>query len=702
MLTVKEAVFTEPEEAYRKLTYLQIRLWHEQYAVNFIVQDLRPEQILKNEIQAYWEGRIQEIHGWANIIDQIVEAIVDAVRGPLRWLWNTFIRPALTTILTWLKENIPPLYETIVETLKHVRNVGVTLIGVYNVLKKDVLDFLGGIWHTALSTVSYLKETIWGILKGIWNFLQTAFQTIQQLFSKIRFEVGAEQKWTREHLKSVILESTTDLRKAQEKAWKDIVEKVSGAFETLSQQVAALPQAIAAGFQTAVSFIYDILKGIWEEVILPFGQTIVEGLREAVGKFVGFLREAYQNILTAISELSPILPEKSVQTLALLTGVLGATAAGIYGISLIPELSHPLRKIGIIEIAHKIVDWIGPSTLFAFAAGALMGAAVKTPLTYYVNYIVRSKLPDLSDFREMLSRWRLSDEEFKLYMKYYGLDEKWFPIFKELANTPMSVAYLRYYAANFGYHYKQIHEELTRRGYSKTSVEMMHQMLAVEEIRTVRGLLESELMKHYMYGYMSREEFLQELKGLRYTEVQSKLLAQYGELVSQRYDIYDKIKALQYMVRRGKITLQEYAAELKKLGLRDDKIVRMVQIEMARAPENIQATDTEIVKAYGRSVAIKRFKEGITTEKDLEEELRMLGYVDSEIRRLKIYALLERDYDVAMTVLSAVKRAYKKKKIGDEMFISLLRQYGFTDDRILLELQLLKLEMGLFPEETGA
>jgi len=698
MLTVKEAVFTQPEEAYRKLTYLQTKLWYEQYAVNFIIQDLRPEQILKNEIQAYWEGRIQEIHGWTNIVDQIVSAITEAIREPLEWLWNTFIRPALDTILTWLKENIPQLYETILSTVQLLRNIGITLTEIFNKISTDILNALGTIGVTLSNTWNWLRETAWNILLNIWNTLINAVQTIQQLFSRIRFEIGAEQEWTRKEITGKILETETNLREAMEKAWKDVTEKVSGLFETLSQQVAALPQTIAAAFQTAISFLSDVFQTIWNEVLVPFSQTIVEGLREAVNKFVGFLREAYENILTAISELSPILPEKSVQTLALLTGVLGATAAGIYGISLIPELSHPLRKIGIIEIAHKIVDWIGPSTLFAFAAGALMGAAVKTPLTYYINYIVRSKLPDLSDFREMLSRWRLSDEEFKLYMKYYGLDEKWFPIFKELANTPMSVAYLRYYAANFGYHYEQIHEELTRRGYSKTAVEMMHQMLAVEEIRTVRSLLESELMKHYMYGYMSKEEFLEELKGLRYTEVQSKLLAQYGELVSERYDIYDKIKALQYMVRYGKITLQEYAAELKKLGLRDDKIIRMVQIEMARAPENIQATDQEIVKAYGRTVAIKRFKEGITTEAELEEELRLLGYVESEIRRLKIYALLERDYDVAMTVLSAVKSAYLKKRIGDETFIRLLRQYGFTDDRILLELQLLKLKMGLLPE----
>jgi len=48
-----------------------------------------------------------------------------------------------------------------------------------------------------------------------------------------------------------------------------------------------------------------------------------------------------------------------------------------------------------------------------------------------------------------------------------------------------------------------------------------------------------------------------------------------------------------------------------------------------------------------------------------------------------------------MSVLSAVRSAWDKGEIGDEMFISILRDFGFVDDKIMLELQLLKLKKGL-------
>jgi len=79
----------------------------------------------------------------------------------------------------------------------------------------------------------------------------------------------------------------------------------------------------------------------------------------------------------------------------------------------------------------------------------------------------------------------------------------------------------------------------------------------------------------------------------------------------------------------------------------------------------------------------------------------MLGYSDQWIQRLKIVAMLERDYDFAMSVLSAVKSAWEKEKIGDEVFIQILRDFGFTDDKIMLELQLLKLKKGLLFEGGG-
>ena len=87
------------------------------------------------------------------------------------------------------------------------------------------------------------------------------------------------------------------------------------------------------------------------------------------------------------------------------------------------------------------------------------------------------------------------------------------------------------------------------------------------------------------------------------------------------------------------------------------------------------------------------------TESGFINEMKAIGYSESYARRMLLGARLERDYDFAMTVLRYVKTAYRKKRIDDTRFIDILRSYGFTDDKILLELDLIKLAYGLGLEE---
>jgi hypothetical protein len=241
--------------------------------------------------------------------------------------------------------------------------------------------------------------------------------------------------------------------------------------------------------------------------------------------------------------------------------------------------------------------------------------------------------------------------------------------------------------------------EMLRMGRSVEWMKAFTHLCLIESTRQVRDQYAREILRDYEYGLISRDELEHELRAVGYPETQRTLLLQFADVRSDRADVIEHIKALQFSYRRGKITIDEFKAGLAALGLREDKINRLVAIELARAKEDVGSTQEEEVRAYGRSTVIKRFREGIITEKELVEELKMLGYSDQWIERLKQVARLERDYDFAMTVLRYVKTAYRKKKIDDTRFIEILRSYGFTDEKIELELSLLKLAYGLGIEE---
>jgi len=322
-------------------------------------------------------------------------------------------------------------------------------------------------------------------------------------------------------------------------------------------------------------------------------------------------------------------------------------------------------------------------------------------MKYYYNAMFRPYVLTWGDIMELRSRGKLDDATFVRFMHYYGYDDIYKPYFDELANTPAGYFMLRMMAQTGFFDEKIFKEEIARLGYAKETQDFLFETFKRMVTEPTRGIYSSYIINRYLVGITTTEELEAEAAMLGYYGAQVKQIKM-GALLRDDYEnVKDVISALQYAYRRGKITLDEFRAQLGALGLRADKIQEYLTVERIRAGEEVGTTQEEEVREYGRSTAIKRFKEGLTTTSQLEHELRILGYSEQWIERLKIVAMLERDYDFAMSVLSAVRSAWSSEKIGDEMFISILRDFGFTDDKIMLELQLLKLKKGLLFEGGG-
>ena len=72
----------------------------------------------------------------------------------------------------------------------------------------------------------------------------------------------------------------------------------------------------------------------------------------------------------------------------------------------------------------------------------------------------------------------------------------------------------------------------------------------------------------------------------------------------------------------------------------------------------------EVPSPLGRSTAIKRFREGLTTEPLFRQELELLGYGPGEIERAFSLARLERQFDLFEDRLATLREAYEKDIIS--------------------------------------
>ncbi|MBW2674999.1 MAG: hypothetical protein JRD89_16570, partial [Deltaproteobacteria bacterium] len=375
--------------------------------------------------------------------------------------------------------------------------------------------------------------------------------------------------------------------------------------------------------------------------------------------------------------------------------VAGLSAGGLLAMTKVWDLVHPFKDVIPGQIKAMIYDVTNFKTILGALSGALVTAAIAQPAKYSYNALLRPYLPSWGDVMELRSRGFISDAEFRQAMSYAGYADSWQPWFDELANTPVKYFGLAGIARTGYYDDALFTEEIRRSGYSKPAQQAMLQMFRQTANEALRGMYSSVVVRRYRAGIIDKGGLDAELQMLGYPEQQRKPISIGAQLYYDLDTVEDHIDALRYSYRRGKLSIEELAAGLMGLGLTSDRVSRIVAVEKARASEDVGSTQSEEVRAYGQGTALKRFREGLTTVPDLEQELALMGYSPQWAERMKTVAYLERDYDFAMTVLSYTKSAFRKGYIDDVRFIDILRSYGFTDEKIMLELSLLKLAYNL-------
>ena len=694
-LVVHDLSELKAEEAAEKWAYVANRLFAEQFHQNFYVKDLRSDVRLKYELHAYWEGRISEIHGWNDIIGQVVRPLKNFITNSLNNIWNSVIKPGVTAIIAvyrsiWnrIKSVVTTVYNKVVSVITSVKNI-------YDYVTKTIYTTLSTAYNFIISIPDKIKaiatkavSVVWGWLVSVWrDYIKPGIKTIFKFYkavwdNAVKFAQKAVT-WAKSAWNAI------------QSAWKDVVSKVSGVFEAISKAFAALPQWISSAFQNAFSFFGDVLKGIWTWLVDHIVTPIKNGLVWIWNQLNALIDGAVHGIIGAITSLGQMNPDKAKSAIVLPFKLGLGAALGLGGMTLAGELLHPLKELGLGRISAMIFKFTQYDLITGAIVGALATAAYGAPLKYAFNEIFRPYLPNWRDTMELYSRGTITRDRVLQWSRYNGYPDEFMPFWDELKNSPTGYFGLAGIARTGYWNEEFFREELQRSGYSPTAQQAMFEMFRDQSNEPVRKIYSSTLMKRYQMGILNPEELQGELTMLQYNQAVKTALSKAAVFMRDTVHVTEMIKALQYSYRLGKITIEQFSASLKNLGLVDERVLELVAAEKARAKEELRTTQQEEVRAYGQSVVLRRYKEGIIGDKDLVDELRILGYTGQWIERLKVVAQLERDYDYATTVLRYTKTAYRKKKLPDSKFIEILKSYGFITQKIELELSLTKLAYGI-------
>jgi len=775
------------EEVAKRLRYYVLKLWYEQYKQNFFIKDIRSDVYLKNEIIAFLEGRIDEFHGWSDIIGQITDAVVKPIRDFISSFWSSVMKPGIQALLN----NFYDIWESASSYALSAYN---KTIEIYS-LTGDVYSLI------AQGTNLYLQQLQNNLLALPDSFATLLNSTTQQLQSYVFTSF--------QNFVSIVETSYEGLQSTLEASWNSLVETVSGQLEAVTRGLEALPQSIAAGFNSAISYIWDLILGARQnvdQVSILINKNVVEPVWNALGWVWEWIRDMITNFITTmlntVTVKSQQIKEGNVAAAIELISIPAVSGAAIS--SLVSVLGTKIVGTGIEvgEIGNFLNRLMSVETFTYSLLDPLLSTAIKSPLWQVFNKMFTPRIPEVSDAIKMYWRGLISKEELQDIIMRLGYGGKFLEAYLNFteqipgasdlvrfvvrecfpleALPPAPEEFVKYMAMQ-GYNelwcraYWEAHWELPsfenlreafwrgiiseeefrkyiiwhdykpepRPGISKSDVDIMYELIwrlpgkldarwmlrwgviTKEEFENIikaegyhpewlskiaeaeyynmlldeRTAVKSALESLYVAGLISQEVLREKLKEIKFLDDEINYLIQRANyrLQEKLVDLY--MDALRYALHYEKITLEEYAARLADLGLRDEIVQALVAIEKAKMRTPVQQTPEDQVRAMGYSVVVRRYKEGLITDVELEQELRMLGYDEPRIQQIKILARLERDYDYAMQVLSTVKSAYKRRKIGDGMFIEILRNFGFTDEKILLELNLLKLYMGYLGEE---
>ena len=138
----------------------------------------------------------------------------------------------------------------------------------------------------------------------------------------------------------------------------------------------------------------------------------------------------------------------------------------------------------------------------------------------------------------------------------------------------------------------------------------------------------------------------------------------------------DRVAAWRQALRFERVPESDFRAELAELGVRPEVIEHWVETEHVRAGLDFLPFQEAEVRAAGRGVPVRRFREGLTDRQEFRDELVMLGYKDTDVARFEVQALLEQDANIRLDTLAAYRAGLRTGRLTEPQFRARASQLG--------------------------
>jgi hypothetical protein len=526
-----------------------------------------------------WGKLKKELSDAWDLITSPIRTAIDWIKTRVQWVLDT-AHDIWSSLSTWIRDAWHTVYEAASSAITTVKTwLSSTAHDIMNWVTTQVREVRTWVTTTAID----LGSKTWAWLQELWAWLKPQLQNLHE-----RMEPAVET-WT------------TFWSKSWPDWWKQRAADVTG----IISEVDKVPGWLKEHITDPIS---DVFKDIWSQFTDWFWKIIdyalgkflktvewaTESFTETIlSKVWGAFKWAWDKMTSGISwvieeiakllsHLAPLAPEGGIGALSGLTNIVLIVGGGLAAMTIGGHFCHPFQAIGLGEVASMIYDLCNFKLILGAFMGVMSFCALRTPLTYYFNYILRPRLPDPRESSIMRSRQLITKEDYAKLLGYQGLPDYWHDNMDLLTETRVGYFALANIARNGVFDKELFERDCHRAGYAQEMINMLLDMYQKNASEAVRGLMSGAATNRFKYGYTTEDGFKDELRMLGYSEDQIPVYVAAAKLDYATDYIGNLKTAYQEAVRKGNISMDGYRQALLGLNIVPERVEALVLIERAR------------------------------------------------------------------------------------------------------------------------
>jgi hypothetical protein len=608
--------------------------------------------VVEPVLSAIWDQvtyLVNRVYQWLKDVAAWIWGYISPYVTPLlekiTQIWDT-LKNLGSSIYQWVTESINTIANSILSTVKGVWNwiqdavytVTLSLSSFFNYMlnslssvAKSILNNLSAVYSGILT---WFEGNVLGSLSTLYNAVFAWLQDVKASLTGITTAITAKIEDLKIGTYAEIFKLATT-QAVTLAVTNDVQQNLTGLGDTVSKALSALGHFLYDKVKDLFGWIFEHMREIGSKIKDFLVEMVVPGLTGAGSKLLEWIKSIIGKVWDQIYDL--LVPSSEFEVMGtwtrsknlMMAG--GVTLGGLGIASVLGELVHPLKELGLGKMSALVYDLAGWQWIMSAIIGTVAYVSLRTPLRYQFNALVRPRVPDERDLITMVTKEDIDLDVFKKVMPFYGYSDYWIGNFIKTMYREPRYFELRLMAEGVPVDMDWLLLKSIRMQFTRDDAEIMAEALKWSSLKDEVTALKSLNTALYKAGRISEDEFRANLVRMKYDPEWVEIITQ---LTKQQMDIeiYQTLGKAALDAFKYNMTSKEDCIEaLIALGFRKEWIeAEIYSLELYKA-RNLYAAEKE--RTLSASQITSAVDKGIRDRDWGMSRLTALGYTseDAEI-----------------------------------------------------------------------